>query len=169
MTVADRIAVMDKGELVQVATPGRDLRGRRQSRYVADFIGDVNMLEGRVVERRDGVRVAIDCGTTATSSRPTTPATAASGSRLASRSGRRRSAISHEPPADSAVNAHGGRGLGHRLSRRRLGLPRPARRRRQRVDCDAGQRAPRSSSGRSPGTTRSGSTWPADAGVVLTR
>ena len=47
------------------------------------------------------------------------------------------------------------RGLGHRLSRRRLDLSRPAADRRD-GQGDGHQRAPASSSGRSPGTTRSG-------------
>jgi len=44
MTVADRIAVMDKGELVQVATPG-EIYEAPNSKFVADFIGDVNLIE----------------------------------------------------------------------------------------------------------------------------
>ncbi|GAB4515995.1 MAG: ABC transporter ATP-binding protein [Roseibium sp.] len=47
MTVADRIAVMDKGELVQVATPA-EIYEAPNSRFVADFIGDVNLIEAVV-------------------------------------------------------------------------------------------------------------------------
>jgi putrescine transport system ATP-binding protein len=47
MTVASRIAVMDKGVIAQVATPG-DIYEAPKSRYVANFIGDVNVLEGTV-------------------------------------------------------------------------------------------------------------------------
>jgi putrescine transport system ATP-binding protein len=54
MTVADRIAVMDRGRLMQVATPA-EIYERPNSRWVADFVGDVNMLEGRV--GADGVSV----------------------------------------------------------------------------------------------------------------
>ena len=46
MTVADRIAVMDKGRLVQVAPPA-ELYEQPNSRYVADFVGDITMLEGK--------------------------------------------------------------------------------------------------------------------------
>jgi putrescine transport system ATP-binding protein len=49
MTVADRIAVMDRGRLIQVATP-QEIYERPNSRWVADFIGDVNLIEGRVLE-----------------------------------------------------------------------------------------------------------------------
>ena len=48
MTVADRIGVMNAGRLAQVATPS-DIYEQPNSRWVADFIGDVNLIEGRVV------------------------------------------------------------------------------------------------------------------------
>lgn len=47
MTLASRIAVMGDGKLVQVATP-RDVYEYPNSRFVADFIGSVNLFEGRV-------------------------------------------------------------------------------------------------------------------------
>jgi putrescine transport system ATP-binding protein len=49
MTVADRIAVMDRGCLIQVATPA-EIYEQPNSRWVAEFIGDVNLLEGRTIE-----------------------------------------------------------------------------------------------------------------------
>jgi putrescine transport system ATP-binding protein len=48
MTVASRIAVMNHGKLEQVSTPG-DIYEAPQSRYVAQFIGEVNIMEGKVV------------------------------------------------------------------------------------------------------------------------
>ncbi|GGD45421.1 ABC transporter ATP-binding protein [Sinisalibacter lacisalsi] len=45
MTVASRIAVMDNGKVIQVDTPARVYEAPN-SVYVADFIGDVNLLEG---------------------------------------------------------------------------------------------------------------------------
>src|SRR5580704_9077013 len=53
MTVADRIGVMDQGRLVQVATPP-EIYEQPSSRWVADFIGDVNLIEGCVVEAGPG-------------------------------------------------------------------------------------------------------------------
>lgn len=53
MTVASRIAVMDKGDLVQVATPG-DIYENPKTRYIAGFIGDVNVFEGKVAAVSDG-------------------------------------------------------------------------------------------------------------------
>jgi putrescine transport system ATP-binding protein len=49
MTVADRIGVMDQGRLIQVATPP-EIYEQPNSRWVADFIGEVNLLAGKVVE-----------------------------------------------------------------------------------------------------------------------
>ncbi len=47
MVVADRIAVMRAGALAQVATP-QQIYEHPRSRWVAQFIGTVNILEGRV-------------------------------------------------------------------------------------------------------------------------
>jgi putrescine transport system ATP-binding protein len=47
MTVADRIGVMDGGRIEQVATP-RELYEVPGSRWVAEFVGDVNIFEGQV-------------------------------------------------------------------------------------------------------------------------
>ena len=47
MTVASRVAVMNHGELVQVETPER-IYEHPANRYVADFIGDVNLIEGTI-------------------------------------------------------------------------------------------------------------------------
>ncbi len=52
MTVASRVAVMDHGRLEQVATPDA-IYETPNSTYVADFIGDVNIIEGRA-EPGDG-------------------------------------------------------------------------------------------------------------------
>jgi putrescine transport system ATP-binding protein len=51
MTVADRMGVMHRGRLMQVATPP-EIYERPSSRWVADFIGEVNLIEGRVLARR---------------------------------------------------------------------------------------------------------------------
>ena len=48
MTVAHRIAVMNHGQLAQVAPPP-ELYEHPASRWVAGFIGDVNLLDGAVV------------------------------------------------------------------------------------------------------------------------
>lgn len=45
MTVASRVAVMDEGRIIQVATPDV-IYEAPNSTYVADFIGDVNLIKG---------------------------------------------------------------------------------------------------------------------------
>jgi len=59
MTVADRIAVMDRGKIIQIATPA-EIYEQPNSRYVADFIGDINLLEGRISES-GGEILALEC------------------------------------------------------------------------------------------------------------
>ncbi|MEZ5812754.1 MAG: ABC transporter ATP-binding protein [Rhizobiaceae bacterium] len=53
MTVASRVAVMDHGRLIQVATPAQ-IYEQPNSTYVADFIGDVNLIEGNATAAGDG-------------------------------------------------------------------------------------------------------------------
>ncbi|EXL09242.1 ABC transporter ATP-binding protein [Aquamicrobium defluvii] len=52
MTMADRIAIMDKGEVMQVATPA-EIYEAPNSRFVAGFVGNVNLFEGSVAERTE--------------------------------------------------------------------------------------------------------------------
>jgi putrescine transport system ATP-binding protein len=54
MIVADRIGVMDRGWLRQVARPA-EIYEQPNSRWVADFVGDVNVFEGVVGE--DGLSI----------------------------------------------------------------------------------------------------------------
>lgn len=49
MTLASRIGVMDRGEIVQVGTP-TEIYEYPTSKFVADFIGSVNMFEGHLTE-----------------------------------------------------------------------------------------------------------------------
>src|SRR3954447_7018632 len=67
MTVANRIGVMDAGRLQQVATP-RGLYEAPATRWVAEFVGDINLFEGEVtshehhrltVATRDGGNIAV--------------------------------------------------------------------------------------------------------------
>jgi len=54
MIVADRMGVMDRGRLMQVGSPA-DIYERPNSRWVAGFIGDANVFEGRVGDDRRSV------------------------------------------------------------------------------------------------------------------
>jgi putrescine transport system ATP-binding protein len=67
MTMANRIGVMDAGRLEQVASP-RDLYEAPASRWVAEFVGDVNLFDGELtshehqrltVATRDGGAIVV--------------------------------------------------------------------------------------------------------------
>ena len=53
LSMANRIAVMDRGRVVQVASPA-ELYEFPNSRFVADFIGKINLLEARVAGMDNG-------------------------------------------------------------------------------------------------------------------
>ena len=60
MATADRIGVMNKGRLAQVGTPA-EIYEHPNSRWVADFVGDVNLIEGQLADAgpQDSI---IECG-----------------------------------------------------------------------------------------------------------
>ena len=53
MSLADRMAVMEAGRIVQIGTP-REIYVRPATRFVASFIGDTNLFEGKVRQREGG-------------------------------------------------------------------------------------------------------------------
>jgi len=57
MTMASRIGVMDAGRLEQVATP-RELYEAPASRWIAEFIGDINVFDGQI-EAREHHRLTV--------------------------------------------------------------------------------------------------------------
>jgi putrescine transport system ATP-binding protein len=58
MTLASRIGVMNHGEIVQAGTPS-EIYEFPNSKFVADFVGSVNMFEGKLVEDEpEYVRIA---------------------------------------------------------------------------------------------------------------
>ena len=57
LSMSDRIAVMNDGRVEQIGTPF-EIYNRPRTRFVASFVGTLNMLEGRVVD--GGGRIAID-------------------------------------------------------------------------------------------------------------
>jgi putrescine transport system ATP-binding protein len=77
MTVASRVAVMDHGKLIQVATPEM-IYEHPNSRYVADFIGDVNLVEG-AIKAQKGEAVDISWSDGQTPIRATSPTALAKG------------------------------------------------------------------------------------------
>lgn len=61
MTMADRMAVMDQGRLVQIGPPDV-IYEAPVNRYVAEFVGDINLIEGSVLSVAGGL-VVIETGT----------------------------------------------------------------------------------------------------------
>ncbi len=60
MTLASRIGVMDSGQIVQVGTP-KEIYEFPNSKFVAEFIGSVNLFAGRLMEDEPGhVRIRAD-------------------------------------------------------------------------------------------------------------
>jgi spermidine/putrescine transport system ATP-binding protein len=57
LTMSDRIAVMDKGKVLQIGSP-EEIYERPRTRFVADFIGETNFLEG-VVEEINGQEIVV--------------------------------------------------------------------------------------------------------------
>jgi spermidine/putrescine transport system ATP-binding protein len=51
LTMSDRLAVMKDGRIEQIGTPS-EIYDHPRSKYVADFIGDTNFLEGRIKDSR---------------------------------------------------------------------------------------------------------------------
>lgn len=59
MTLSTRIGVMNAGRIVQVGEPP-EIYEYPNSKFVADFIGSVNMFEGRVAEDEpDSIRLTV--------------------------------------------------------------------------------------------------------------
>ena len=104
MTVADRIGVMNKGRLVQVAPP-RELYEAPNSRWIAGFVGDINLIEGQVAARQAGhFTIATEHAGTIVASH--VPSTATSNVCAAIRPEKIR--ISKEASGESAVNTFSG-------------------------------------------------------------
>ena len=59
MTLASRIAVMSEGRIAQIGTPG-EVYEYPANRYVASFVGNINLIEGRVTHSDSG-RVSLRC------------------------------------------------------------------------------------------------------------
>ena len=62
MTMASRIAIMSKGRVLQVGTP-EEIYEHPTNRFVADFIGNVNLFEGKLtVDEPDRCAVGTQIG-----------------------------------------------------------------------------------------------------------
>ncbi len=103
MTLADRIAVMDHGKIVQIGTPS-EIYEQPNSRYVADFIGNINLIEGKVVAASGGT-VRLDCAAAGATVEAAQDLAAAAGSTARFAIRPEKIAVSLAAPADPSVNA----------------------------------------------------------------
>ena len=102
MTVADRISVMDQGRIAQVATPA-EIYETPNSRYVADFIGSVNLFEGPVeTSNAERIRITSNEGPLIEAE---SPISAAQGQTVWFALRPEKVRVEREPPADAKVNA----------------------------------------------------------------
>jgi putrescine transport system ATP-binding protein len=102
MTMADRIAVMSAGEVMQVATPA-EIYEAPNSRFVAGFIGDVNIFDGPATMAADGM-IEIAVAENFTIRTAATGSSAAGGTRgFAIRPEKIR--VTRAPPANAGVNS----------------------------------------------------------------
>jgi len=61
LTMSDRIAIINRGMLEQVATP-RELYENPKTEFVADFIGVANIISGKIIEDNAGVKKLLSNG-----------------------------------------------------------------------------------------------------------
>ena len=59
MTLSDRIAIMEQGQFVQIGSPNLIYENPR-SKFVADFLGNINLLEAIITEQNDK-EIVVDC------------------------------------------------------------------------------------------------------------
>ncbi|MCV2865624.1 ABC transporter ATP-binding protein [Albidovulum sediminicola] len=100
MTVASRVAVMDHGKMIQIDTPDR-IYETPNSVYVADFIGDVNIIEGTVADVAGG-KVSISWAEGQPALIGTAPEGIAKGARVHYAIRPEKVAIATQPPSDRA-------------------------------------------------------------------
>ncbi len=56
MSMADRVAVMNEGEILQIGTP-TDLYSNPKTPFIADFVGTSNIIPGKMLDLEDGLSV----------------------------------------------------------------------------------------------------------------
>ena len=59
MTLSDRIAIMEQGQFVQIGSPNL-IYENPKSKFVADFLGNINLMEATLIEREDS-KIEVDC------------------------------------------------------------------------------------------------------------
>ncbi len=105
MTMADRIAILDKGQVMQVATPA-EVYEAPGSRFVAGFVGNINMFEGKVAAR-NGAGVNIAVGDTGMTIRSESGGDVPAGTQVAFAIRPEKIAVSSRQPAEGLNAAEG--------------------------------------------------------------
>ncbi len=59
MTLSDRIAIMEEGQFVQIGSPNL-IYENPKSKFVADFLGNINLLEATITEQNDS-QIVVNC------------------------------------------------------------------------------------------------------------
>ncbi len=61
LTMSDRVAVMKDGHILQVGAP-KEIYNHPAKRFVADFIGDINILQGKIISK-NGAQATVELDT----------------------------------------------------------------------------------------------------------
>jgi putrescine transport system ATP-binding protein len=102
MTLGQRLGVMNRGRIAQVGSPA-DIYESPATRFVADFIGSVNMFEGRVSEQRaEGLRLEV--GELGCTMRAERTLSCVDGATVWAAIRPEKISISREPPANAAAS-----------------------------------------------------------------
>ncbi len=109
MALSTRIAVMDRGSIMQIGTP-TDIYEYPNCRFTADFIGSINLFEGVVAAVGDGL-VEVVCEEAGCRLAVLHPGDIRPGTPVAVAVRPEKVAIGREPPADTARNAAEGQVL----------------------------------------------------------
>ncbi len=124
MTLSTRIGLMNHGEIVQVGTPS-EIYEYPNSRFVSEFIGSVNMFEGRLIEDEPSY-VRIGCDDLEAPIYVDHGVSSAPGATVWAAIRPEKITISREKP-DAADNWAAARRAGHRVHGRHVHLPAAAR------------------------------------------
>ncbi len=54
LTMSDKVCILNKGKLEQIDTP-ENIYQKPKSRFVAEFIGEINLIRGKIIETRDEI------------------------------------------------------------------------------------------------------------------
>lgn len=103
MTLATRIGVMDHGKIVQIGSP-RQIYEFPATRFVADFIGSVNLFDARVAAANGAAGTALNCGDLSAPLWVEQPLAAGTGADVWAALRPEKIVLSREPPALQSHN-----------------------------------------------------------------